>query len=171
MDSFYVAGVDPGIVHTAAVILYIEPANHRFRIFTKVFDGIGQESLESLRDWYHLHETKPIRVWIEAYRARSHLEHDVEMQRAVSWLTNNMKNASALNNTGVKQVVTQPLMELLRLWVFPARTHHQDLRSAARIMLYGMMKDPHLNSILYEIVEDRLTSQREGRKPSWTVII
>ena len=171
MDSFYVAGVDPGIVHTAAVAVHINPKDHWLKIFTRVFEGISQESLEGLRDWRHLHQLVSTRVWVEDYRARSHLEHDVEMQRAVSWLTHNLKNASALNNTGVKQVVTQPLMELLRLWIFPARTHHQDLRSAARIMLYGMMKDPPLNSILYEIVEDRLTSQREGRKPSWTVVI
>ena len=170
MNDFYVAGVDPGIVHTAAVVVHIDPERRWLRVFTKVFDGIGQESLEGLRDWCRIF-TQPSRIWVEDYRARSHLEHDVEMQRAVSWMRSNLPNATVLNNTGVKQVVTQPLMELLRLWIFPARTHHQDLRSAARIMLYGMMKDPHLNSILYEIVEDRLTSQREGRKPSWTVVI
>jgi hypothetical protein len=70
---------------------------------------------------------------------------------------------TVLNNTGVKKVVRQPLMELLGVWKFSTTTHHQDLRSAARIALLGMLKHQELNRLLTEVVKDNL----EGR--GWRV--
>jgi hypothetical protein len=68
-----------------------------------------------------------------------------------------------LRNNGVKQVVSPELMKLAGVWSFSSRTHHQDLRSAARIALLGMMLEPALNQVLYTYTTDNI----DGRK--WDV--
>jgi hypothetical protein len=35
-------------------------------------------------------------------------------------------------------------------------THHDDLRSAARILVLGMLKNPMLNEVLSDYVRDRI---------------
>ena len=74
-----------------------------------------------------------------------------------------LKGSTVLPNMGVKKVVRRPLMELLGAWKFSTVTHHQDLRSAARIALLGMLKDPHMNRLLFDVVLDHI----EGR--TWRV--
>jgi len=61
-----------------------------------------------------------------------------------------------LLNTGVKKVVRRQLMELVGVWSFPTVTHHQDLRSAARIGLLGMLKHAVMNQLLADVVADHL---------------
>ena len=61
-----------------------------------------------------------------------------------------------LLNEGVKKVIRPELMKLLHVWLFSTKTHHQDLRAAARIGLFGMVKDEHLNRVLADIVRDHL---------------
>jgi hypothetical protein len=63
-----------------------------------------------------------------------------------------LRNAELVRNTGVKQVVPQELMQLLKVWTFSTATNHDDLRAAARIGLYGMAKVPALNHILADVV-------------------
>jgi hypothetical protein len=50
-------------------------------------------------------------------------------------------------------------MELLGVWKFHTVTNHQDLRSAARIALYGMVKSETLNKVLYSVVDDHLVGR------------
>jgi hypothetical protein len=59
--------------------------------------------------------------------------------------------------------VTRELLELLEAWHFSTTTHHQDLRSAARIAVLGMLLDPALNNVLYLFTTDTI----DGR--TWNV--
>ena len=70
-----------------------------------------------------------------------------------------------LRNMGVKKVVTKELMDLLHCWSFPTRTHHQDLRSAARIALLGMMLEPAIKQLLFTYSTDTI----DGR--NWDVSV
>ena len=45
---------------------------------------------------------------------------------------------------------------MLKVWTFSTPTNHDDLRAAARIGLYGMAKDVHLNKILAYVVRSLL---------------
>lgn len=47
-------------------------------------------------------------------------------------------------------------MNLLGVWKFSTVTHHQDLRSAARIALFGMLKNEETNRLLADVVADHL---------------
>jgi hypothetical protein len=102
----------------------------------------------------------PTRVFIEDYRSRGNVYNtDAKMREAVSKLRAAMPNATVLDNTGVKQVVHRELMELVGCWKFSTPTHHQDLRSAARIALYGMLKDQELNRLLSDVVKAHLDGE------------
>lgn len=63
---------------------------------------------------------------------------------------------TVLLNEGVKKVIRPELMRLLEVWLFTTTTHHQDLRAAARIGLFGMVKDTYLNQVLADLVRDHL---------------
>ena len=98
-------------------------------------------------------------VFIEEYKPRSHFSQDNEMISGVSRLNKAISKAKVISNTGVKQVVRRKVMEYLDMWYWPQVTHHQDLRSAAYILLYGMYKEPEFNLHIYNILADEFAGQ------------
>ena len=146
-------GIDPGIVHTAGVMLSIFPHMRVLRAVPFVVDGIEPNELDKMITWAN-YSPVPNGVFIEKYRPRSNLHHDMDMIAAVDYLKRGCNHSEVLDNTGVVKVIRPGLLKLLNLWDFPLRTHHQDLRSAARIMLLGMLKDPEINEMMYLIVND-----------------
>lgn len=152
-EYIHVVGIDPGLVHTGAVRLRFWPTEKRVDIDHAVFSGTRPEPV---RDWVldGAFRTRP-RVFIEGYRPRSHFGGDTKMVSAV----NQVKLATGgkvLLNEGVKKVIRPELMKLLNVWLFSTPTHHQDLRAAARIALYGMVKETWLNQVLADLVRDHL---------------
>lgn len=148
----HVVGIDPGLVHTGVVSMKFNRPDKRVDVAATAIDGPDPAAT---RNW--LFDAKPI-VYIEGYRPRSNFDSDARMVTAV----NDFRKAfdgTVLANTGVKKVVKSPLMELLHVWNFGIVTHHQDLRSAARIGLLGMLKDDHLNKLLTDIVADHLRGE------------
>ena len=121
-------------------------------VYSHVVNGLDPIAA---RKWI---DDKQAFVFIEGYRARSNFNTD---QRMVSGVTEFRRElgGTVLQNMGVKKVVKSPLMELLGVWKFDQVTHHQDLRSAARIALLGMLKDDHLNKLLTTVVADHLEGE------------
>ena len=146
-------GIDPGIVHTAAVMLVIRPLSRTVVTVNLVVDGIKPAELDKMIRWVN---SNPLvdRVFIEKYRPRSNLHHDMDMIAGVDYLKRGCYDSEVLDNTGVVKTIRPNLLKLLNLWDFQQKTHHQDLRSAARIMLLGMLKDPEINETMYHIVND-----------------
>jgi len=167
MNSTHIIGVDPGLVHTGVVRMLFDPDN---RVITTEHEAVAGPDATAVAFWaagrgtrLQLHELLPWRVvFIEGYRPRSNLNSDARMVEAVSQMRAATKG-TVLLNTGVKKVVKRDLMELLGVWKFGTVTHHQDLRSAARIAILGMLKDEALNRLVYDVVDDHL----KGR--TWTV--
>lgn len=150
----HVVGVDPGLVHTGCVRLVFDPAE---KIIRESHAAIAGPNAAAVGAWAWAHgDARNPRVFIEKYQPRSHLAQDAKMAQLQSELRGSMPSATVLLNTGVKKVVRKPLMELLEVWSFPTTTHHQDLRSAARIALLGMLKDPAMNELLADVVRDHL---------------
>ena len=151
----HVVGVDPGLVHTGCVRLVFDPAE---KIISESHVAIDKDHAAKTRVWVvdHRIDKNWPHVFIEKYQPRSHLGTDARMATLQGELRAMMPSATVLLNTGVKKVVRKPLMELIEVWSFPTTTHHQDLRSAARIALYGMLKDPVLNEVLADVVRDYL---------------
>jgi hypothetical protein len=154
MYSPTVIGVDPGLVHTGIVMLDFNLERPELTVAHRVVDGAN--AAQSRADIEGLTEHKPyatLDIFIEHYVPRSGFSVDERMVQANETFRSTL-GGTLLRNTGVKKVITQELMELLHCWKFTTFSNHQDLRSAARIALLGMMRDPALNQVLYTYCTD-----------------
>lgn len=167
----HIIGVDPGLVHTGIVGIEIDDIAQTWFVWAHLITG---ERIELPSGKWELNvdaivaeaadvigtKVQERDVWIEAYRPRSHFDSDATMGRLVNELKRAIPGSRTLDNTGVKKVVKPALMRLLNVWTFTTKSHHQDLRSAARIGLYGALKDEQLNELLAALVKGVL--DREG---------
>jgi hypothetical protein len=153
-----VGGVDPGLVHTGLIHLKFQ---RDVRIIDVTPGFILGTSAPASNIWFY-QQGRPDHIFIEGYKPRSHLATDKQMVEAVAGFRSVLRG-TVLLNYGVKKVVRKDLMKLLEVWSFKTVTHHQDVRSAAYIALFGMLKDERLNRLLYDIVWDH----HNGR--SWTI--
>jgi hypothetical protein len=160
-----VIGVDPGLVHTGIVMLDFRTAVRELEVGHRLVDGLDADAARlEVVDLTSRRTFSTLDIFIEKYRPRSGFSQDERMVQANSTFSTKL-GGKLLPNTGVKKVVTQELMQLLHIWSFPTKTHHQDLRSAGRILVLGMMQDPALNEVLYTYCTDIL----EGR--TWNVTV
>ena len=153
MSVTHIVGVDPGLVHTGVVRLVFRPDEKAVDVAHQAIVG---PDAAAVRAWAVPDPHDWPRIFIEKYQPRSHFAGDVRMVEAQANLKTRLPSAQLLLNTGVKQVVRKSLMELLGIWRFTTVTNHQDLRSAGRIALYGMLKDEELNRLLADVVRDQL---------------
>lgn len=149
--SITVAGIDPGLVHTGVVSMTFDRQAKSVHVQSHVIDGPDVHAVRAVLDPGAV-------IFIEGYRPRSNFSTDQRMVSAVTDFRRSL-NGTVLQNMGVKKIVKSPLMELLHVWKFDQVTHHQDLRSAARIALLGMLKDDHLNQLLTTVVADHLSGE------------
>ena len=145
----HIAGVDPGLVHTGVVILTLSGTD--LEMEHHIVDGIDAPAVADAVGLVDI-------CFIEKYRPRMHYGTDDEMVKGEAALKRELPKAVLVNNMGANKVVTPALLKRLGLWDFPT-THHQDLRSAARIAVLGMMKDPRLNRALADRVKTMLDGE------------
>lgn len=149
----HIVGIDPGLVHTGCVRLLFKRPEKELLIETHVVDG---PDAEAINDWtFALGLPRP-RVFVEKYKPRQAMNNDVRMVQAERDIKAAIPSAVTLLNVGVKQVVPEPVLRAMGLWHFKQVTHHQDLRSAARIALLGMLKDETLNKVVADFVHAHL---------------
>jgi len=151
MSVTHVVGIDPGLVHTGMVSMLFNLDNQTINLLDRVIDG---PDARAVRASIPLLGPKPVK-FIEGYRPRSNFYGDNKMVQTVAEMAREIK-ATVVPNMGAKQMVRQPLMELLGVWKFSTVTHHQDLRAAARIAVYGMLKDDELNDLIATVVRDHV---------------
>ncbi len=156
-----IIGIDPGLVNTGVVVMDI---NERECTVTPiVIAGTDSHAVQVADELGPLRLDDPIHIFIEAYRPRGNsYGTDPKMQQVMAEFRRVLPKATVVDNTGVKQVVREPLMKRLGIWTFKEKTHHQDLRSAARIGIYGALKDPVLNQKLFDFMANELNLR--GRK-------
>ena len=132
--------------------MYFDDTNRMISVSPSVFDGVDFNMLDSVAD--SVNSEKAGRVFIEGYRSRSNFAHDAKMITAVQTLKRLIPGSTVLDNMGVKKIITPDLMKELGVWTFTLQTNHQDLRSAARIALFGMVKEDEYNTLLAKIITD-----------------
>ena len=163
MYSPTVVGVDPGLVHTGIVMLDLDFEKRQLTVSHRTVAGLDSATARSEVEAMTKHKPySTLDIFIEWYRPRSGFSEDERMVQANNDFRRDLAG-QLLRNTGVKKVVTKELMELAHVWSFSTSTHHQDLRSAARIALLGMLLDPALNKALYIFATDNT----DGR--NWNV--
>lgn len=160
-----VFGVDPGLVHTGIVMLDFNVKERELVVDHRVVDGLhATQARTDIEGLTPLKVYQTLDIFIEKYTPRSGFSQDERMVQANADFSQKL-GGKLLRNTGVKKVVTMELMKLCHVWSFGTTTHHQDLRSAARIALLGMMLNPTLNEVLYTYCTDTT----DGR--NWNVRI
>lgn len=141
-----IIGVDPGLIDTGAVAMTFSRGT--CTVEHEVFVAQDRHRID---EW--VARFPRAAVFVEAYRPRGNIYGtDAPMRELMTQMRQLLPDAKVVDNTGVKQVVSRELMQLLGVWQFPVTTHHQDLRSAARIGLYGALKDAELNRVLFDHV-------------------
>ena len=157
-----VIGVDPGIVHTGIVFLDFDTQQRELTIKHAVVDGLDAPEARQVITGWTGKAMSTLDIFIEEYRPRSGFGVNQQMMVANAEFKSEL-GGTLRPNTGVTKVVSRELMELCHVWSFSTTTHHQDLRSAARIALLGMMLEPALNKVLYTYATDNI----DGR--DWNV--
>jgi hypothetical protein len=161
--STVVAGVDPGLVNTGLVVLEFSPTIRTLITSHDVIDGLDPNATRAvLTDRVSPRTLATVDTYIEWYRPRSNYATDERMVAANQQFKDALRG-TLVKNTGVKKIVSKDLMQLLGVWKFPTASHHQDLKSAARIAILGMLLDPPSNRLLYDFAVDNY----EGR--DWDV--
>lgn len=172
MDRVTLIGIDPGVVHTGIVSISLLPDDPATGITASVavqshvVNGLNADDVVSWLTSKHP-QWSTRRIYVEAYRDRGNSFGEGKEMRAFETQIKGRLGCTVLDNTGVKQVVTKELMDLFGVWQFSVSTHHQDLRSAARIALYGGMKDETINARLTRVVISRLGLTTTERKVSY----
>lgn len=160
-DGYVVVGIDPGIVNTGIVVYFINPHDRCVIIKHTAIEGCKTDDIFSFLSMHlDVSDANPwTYVFVEAYRPRSHFDTDARMGAAVNEIKKMGPEIYALDNSGVKNVVSRALLELLHSWSFTTKSNHQDVRSAARIAILGMLKNEHLNRLLADIVVSNNTDR------------
>ena len=166
--SLQVFGIDPGIVHTGLVELNWDFHNRKLRVNARSVDGFTEQSVIELQKRIEQRMWRKSNIIVEEYRPRSHFSTDTKMVEGQAMLKLHLPSAKIINNSGVKSIVTKELLQLLDLYDWPT-THHNDLRSAARIALLAMLRDERANNRLAEFVGAALNNKAViivgGKKP------
>src|SRR5690606_21446741 len=103
-------------------------------------------------------------VFIEGYRNRGrNPQQDQKMTTLVQTIKRAIPESQVIDNTGVKNVVTDATLSLLELDKSDLPSHHSDIKSAKRIALKGAYQNLGLNNLVADLVLDRL-KERE-----WTL--
>jgi hypothetical protein len=150
-----IVGIDPGLVHTGVVLLRFTPSAKTIEVDHSVIDGPDADATAVWLTTHLVYDTMG-RLFCEEYRPRSHLNSDKRMVQAEQQFKSRLPRLELINNTGMKKVVKRAFMERLGLWSWTTKTHHQDLRSAAMVLLYGMFKDEGLNRLLADFILDHI---------------
>ena len=159
-------GIDPGIKDTAAVALTIDTDKKQLHVSNMVVNAIAEDptKLTKLKAQLSTWEKGSCYYFIEGYRPRGlNVGQDTAMTALIKMLKTTFENSVVIDNTGVKNVIKNPVLRLLQLYKWNP-TNHGDTRSAARIMLKGSFTIGWLNTILYLIITDLIE-----REDSWEI--
>jgi hypothetical protein len=156
MASTSIVGIDPGLVDTGVVRFTFYPKTKRVAISSAVEPAFALDSSpQKIEAWIRGEVgSDKARVFIEKYNPRPGIKANVRMQEMENILVRTLHHTERINNMGIKTIITTQMMQLFQVWNFSVGTHHQDLRSAARIALYGAVKDDELNQLVADVVRD-----------------
>ena len=85
------------------------------------------------------------------------------MTNLVQTINGAVNTCFIVDNTGIKNVVTEPMLKLFQVNRFPS-TYHADLKSAARVALKIGIANAITNELLSSFVRDNLGENK------WTLV-
>jgi len=157
-----VLGVDPGQVTTGMCHMVFDQARRTVTVRHAAVDGYGAGPPDSISQAV-ARAVRQAKRWpkadlkvVEDYIPRTGLPEDQAMSTIVALMEE--RKLARLNNAGIDQIVTTDMLKLLDAHNFSARSHHQDVRQAAKLCVLALLKNDRHNRMLAGIVADRNTS-------------
>lgn len=150
MSIITLIGVDPGVVHSGVARIQLSTKHQTVDVRHELIDGPDAEAIyDAVTRFYHPDAI----VTIEKYEDRgTAFQTHGPMRKVENDLRRLLPEAQILSNTGIKKTVTDGLMKLFGVWTFSQSSHHQDLRSAARIGMLGGLKHDNVNIAMAKYV-------------------
>ena len=171
MAKLFLNGIDPGIHDTALTTIELDFTARRIQPTTVVWENVTtiekrvitvQENfLAELYDKIQQQKSQGLSlVGIEGYRQRGlDPKQDQMMIDLIQVINRHLFGSEIVDNTGIKNVVTQPLLKLFHCHRF-SKTNHSDSKSAARVALRLGISIPVINELLSEYVDDHLYKEK-----------
>lgn len=154
-------------------ILAIDPASNKYKTSTTgivlldnarlVESWVASYGMKGFAKWYMDigQEIDCDVVVVEQFEARDNDQSkDNSVLETIAYIQLCYPKAILQRNTGYKSDVPDQLLKALDLWKFKDKSHHQDLRAAARLGLFWAMR-----SDVEEVVQDvgkRATEKMAG---------
>lgn len=165
-----IIGIDPGAIHTGCVALLFNPPKRTIDVTYEVIDGVD---VTAVRAWV---ETKSPAwaTFIEDYNPGNYGREDKRMSEALGRLKAEFPPSDDpivkyVDNAGINTLLPSAVLEIFQVDRFPVTTHHNDLVSAGKIALLGMLQDKgpyNLRGIASNVVRDALW----GSGYAWDVV-
>lgn len=135
-------------------ILSIDPSSNKIKTSTtgivlldnaKLVDSWAVSyGTKGFAEWYHtIGKTLGADVVVvEKYEARDNdKSKDNSVQETIDYIQRCFPEAILQRNAGYKSDIPDQLLKALCLWKFDKKSHHQDLRSAARLGLFWAQRN------------------------------
>jgi hypothetical protein len=104
-------------------------------------------------------------IFVERYEDRGTVfgtHADMRKMESALMTALGRRRATLLSNTGVKKVITDPMLDAFGL-LHVQSTNHRDLQAAARIGIQGALRVPEYNSVIYQYLIDSLAGHSWAR--------
>lgn len=137
-----VLGIDPGVVHTGCVALKLDTAARAITIHHEVVAGTD---VSKVREWVDTHDTGGP-LFVEDYNPGNFVRENKAMSEALGRLKAEFPPSvdpvvEYVDNAGIDTLLPLAVLQVFKVDIFATPTHHNDLRSAGKIALRGMLKD------------------------------
>lgn len=162
-----IIGIDPGIIHTGCVALQLDDNTRTIDVTYAVINGVN---VEAVLHWVEA-QPQPYSLFIEDYNPSNYAREDKKMSEALGRLKAAYPPADNpivryVDNAGINTLIPVPVQRIFGVAKFPVTTHHNDLVSAGKIALLGMLQDKEgtLRNLISNVVLHEL------KKHPWTVM-
>jgi len=167
MVYYSMVGVDPGLVHTGIVALHLDTEARTHEVDYRIIQGEPMPDKAAARSRVLIDNTALVRTAVDEFLGMGEMHGFIEkyvdrgtvfqthgpMREFEHLLKDALPGFKIIDNMGSKQIAVPPLMKAFHLNTFPT-TNHRDLQAAARILMFGALKDDELNKVLTEYMID-----------------
>lgn len=172
-----IGGIDPGRIHTGCVAIVIDDSNQLINVHYRVIPGIEA----TVRDkTYKTVDVIAAARWVdqrifdalftEDYNPGNYAREDKKMSESlgrmkVQFPPSDDPIVRYVDNAGINTLIPVEVQKLWGVHKFPVSTHHNDLNSAGKIALLGMLQDK--GGVLRELLSRPVRDQLNGNP--WVV--
>jgi len=166
-----IIGIDPGEIHTGCVAFLFNEAERKLDVDFAVINGVD---VHEVRAWIE-DLTRPAAIFIEDYNPGNFGRVSKRMSEALGRLKAEFPPrpddapphfiVKYVDNAGINTLVPVAVQKSFGVAKFPVATHHNDLVSAGKIAILGMMQDKSQHSL--RLLASRVVAD-ELRGHPWT---